>query len=225
MHALRQRAAFVARRSRPFAPSLRSGTVGVRSYATDSKKDAHHHEAAAPPVKKDEVAAHENHEEGHGKSHEHHDEHHHDDDHHHEPGVEEKLGTSVYIFAGAVPTAYAIYSVSRPGEDGTPSMFTQWLRGFEHFKDDWEIRNNLRTQAMEQAAQDKHLFMHSGRNMHIELKAPEVHFHAGSPYAVPAGHSPNLDHVVAHYKKQHLEAEKKKAAATAAATAAAAAAA
>jgi hypothetical protein len=36
-------------------------------------------------------------------------------------------------------------------------------------------------------------------------------FQHGSPYNVPAGHYVNLDKVVAHYQKQHLDEEARKA--------------
>jgi hypothetical protein len=65
------------------------------------------------------------------------------------------------------------YSISRPGADGSPSSLTTWLQGFEHFKEDLEARNSLRTQMFEQAAQDKHLLLNAERNLHVELKMPE----------------------------------------------------
>ena len=36
-------------------------------------------------------------------------------------------------------------------------------------------------------------------------------FTQGSPYNVPAGHYVNLDKVVAHYRKKHLDEEERKA--------------
>lgn len=33
---------------------------------------------------------------------------------------------------------------------------------------------------------------------------------AGCPHNVPAGHYANLDHLVAHYRKEHLEEEERK---------------
>ncbi|KAI1163645.1 hypothetical protein F5B18DRAFT_618629 [Nemania serpens] len=131
-------------------------------------------------------------------------------DHHHEaPKVEEKLGTSFYVFVAAVPAAIAGYQISRPGADGEPSRFSEWLKQFDYFND-WEARNTLRTNMLEQAAHDKHLFLNAGKNMHVDLKTPEL-INSGSPYNVPAGHYPNLDHVTEHYRKQAAAEEERKA--------------
>ncbi len=41
------------------------------------------------------------------------------------------------------------------------------------YGEQWEVRNTLRTAAIEQAAHDKHLFYYAGRNTHVELRYPE----------------------------------------------------
>ncbi|XXG93945.1 hypothetical protein Hte_000195 [Hypoxylon texense] len=187
MQAVRTRAACVARRTRP--TTLRTS----RSYASES----------------------------HGHGH----------DHHHAPEVAEGLGvcdiplgiadyngsqsvlieikqTAFYVFAALVPGSYIGYSISRPGPDGEPSSVSRWLKSFDYFND-WETRNTLRTNIFEQAAHDKHLLLYSGKNTHVELKTPEL-FNSGSPWSVPAGHLPNLDHVTEHYRKQAAAEEERK---------------
>ncbi|KAI0433637.1 hypothetical protein F5Y09DRAFT_298385 [Xylaria sp. FL1042] len=129
--------------------------------------------------------------------------------HHEAHNVEEGLGTAFYIFAGAVPASIAAYQISRPGPDGEPAAFTKWLQQFDYFND-WETRNTLRTDMMEQAAHDKHLLLNSGKNMHIELKTPEL-MNSGSPWNVPAGHYANIEHVTEHYRKQAAAEEERKA--------------
>ncbi|KAH8163255.1 hypothetical protein CIB48_g5002 [Xylaria polymorpha] len=129
--------------------------------------------------------------------------------HHEAPQVKEGLGTAVYIFAGALPVSIVAYQISRPGDNGEPSSFSKWLQQFDYFND-WEARNTIRTQLIEQAAHDKHLFLHAGRNTHVELKTPEL-INSGSPWNVPAGHYPNLDHVTEHYRKQAAAEEERKA--------------
>ncbi|RYP49655.1 hypothetical protein DL768_004697 [Monosporascus sp. mg162] len=167
MQALRQRAACVARRTKPSTPR------NTRSYASESHGHGDHHHHAAPQVA-------------------------------------EGLGPAFYIFAGAIPVSWFVYSVSRPGENGEPSSFSRWLRGFEYLSGTWQERNAIRTAAIEQAAHDKHLFLNSGKNPHIELKMPEL-IGSGSPYAVPAGHYPKLDHVTEHYRQKYAEEEERKA--------------
>ncbi|KAI2615702.1 hypothetical protein GGR54DRAFT_265551 [Hypoxylon sp. NC1633] len=137
----------------------------------------------------------------------HHDDHH-DDHHHHAPEVKESLGASFYIFAAAIPVSILAYSASREGADGTPSRLSQMMRNFDYFND-WEARNTIRTNLIEQAAHDKHLLLNSGKNMHVELKTPEL-FNSGSPRAVPAGHYPDLAYVTEHYRKQAAAEEERK---------------
>lgn len=164
MSALRQRAAALARQSRP------SGVRNVRSYASD-----------------------------HGS-------HHHGSDH----GVEESLGAGFYIALAAIPASYFVYSVSRPDKDGNHTTIGQWLENAMNMKEEWAIKNHNNTAAIQAAAYDKHLFYNIERNRHVELTYPEI-FQHGSPYNVPAGHSVNLDQVVAHYRQQHLNEEERKA--------------
>ncbi|KAI3322233.1 hypothetical protein HD806DRAFT_501454 [Xylariaceae sp. AK1471] len=129
--------------------------------------------------------------------------------HHAAPEVKEGLGTAFYVFAGAIPASMFAYSISRPGANGEPSSFSKWLSQFDYFNH-WEARNTLRTELLEQAAHDKHLFLNASKNTHVELKAPEL-LYAGSPWSVPAGHYANLDHVTEHYRKQAAVEEERKA--------------
>ncbi|KAI1645668.1 uncharacterized protein F4817DRAFT_342617 [Daldinia loculata] len=132
----------------------------------------------------------------------------HDSHHHHAaPEAAEGLGTAFYVFAAAVPAGYVAYSISRPGPNGEESSVSTWLRSFDYFND-WELRNTLRTNMIEQAAHDKHLLMNAGKSTHVELKTPEL-LYSGSPWNVPAGHYPNLDHVTAHYHKKAAEEEER----------------
>ncbi|KAK3335642.1 hypothetical protein B0T19DRAFT_14158 [Cercophora scortea] len=143
---------------------------------------------------------------------------------HHAPPVEESLGSAFYIAIGAIPASMFVYSISRPGKDGQPSAVSTWLEKLSDNKEKWETRAHLTTAAIQEAARDKHLFYNIERNRHIELSYPEV-FQHGSPFNVPAGHSVNLDQVVSHYRKQHLDEEERKATKLAAKAEAAAAAA
>ncbi|KAI0970388.1 hypothetical protein F4678DRAFT_436651 [Xylaria arbuscula] len=130
--------------------------------------------------------------------------------HHEAHKVNEGLGTAFYVFAGALPVSIVAYQISRPGADGEPSSLSKWLEQFDYFSKDFEARNSLRTELLEQAAHDKHLFLNSGRSTHVELKTPEL-INAGSPWNVPAGHYINLDHVTEHYRKQAAAEEERKA--------------
>ncbi|OTA92045.1 hypothetical protein M434DRAFT_396721 [Hypoxylon sp. CO27-5] len=132
----------------------------------------------------------------------------HDSHHHEAPQVEEGLGTAFYVFAAAVPASYIGYSISRPGPNGEPSSISNWLRSFDYFNE-WEVRNTLRTNIIEQAAHDKHLLINAGKSPHVELKMPEL-INAGSPWNVPAGHYPKLDHLTEHYRREAAAEEERK---------------
>lgn len=73
---------------------------------------------------------------------------------------------------GAVPLSILGYQVTRPGKDGEPSSMTKWLTTFDAFNES-ERRNTIRTNIVEEAAHDKHLFYYGQRNTHVELKMPE----------------------------------------------------
>jgi hypothetical protein len=85
---------------------------------------------------------------------------------------------SVYACLAVIPASYFVYSMSRPGPNGEPTSFTKFLANFDYFQQN-EERNSARTKAIEQAAHDKHLFLNSGRNLHVELKTPEYVFPQG----------------------------------------------
>ncbi|KAI1468879.1 uncharacterized protein F4812DRAFT_458406 [Daldinia caldariorum] len=133
----------------------------------------------------------------------------HDHHHHHAPEAAEGLGTAFYVFAAAIPVSYVAYSISRPGANGEESSLTKWMRNFDYFND-WELRNALRSNMIDQAAHDKHLLLHARTSAHVELKMPEL-LYAGSPWNVPAGHYANIDHVTEHYRQQAAAEEERRA--------------
>jgi hypothetical protein len=96
--------------------------------------------------------------------------------------------SAFYVFVGVVPASYFFYSISRPGADGSPSSLTKWLQGFEYFQEESETRNAMRTQMIEQAAHDRHLFLNARRNPHIDLKTPEYVLCLIRPYIYPPIH-------------------------------------
>lgn len=79
--------------------------------------------------------------------------------------------TGFYVFAAAAPLSFLGYQLTRPGANGE-STVTNWLRNFDYFND-YEERNALRSNYIDQASHDKHLFLYAGKNPHVELKMPE----------------------------------------------------
>ncbi|KAK0632521.1 hypothetical protein B0T14DRAFT_35139 [Immersiella caudata] len=130
--------------------------------------------------------------------------------HHHEHTVEESFGPGFYLAFAAIPVSVFVYQISRPAKDGELTTIGKWLEKAADLSREWEEKNHNTTAAIQQAAKDKHLFYNVQKNPHIELSYPET-FQHGSPYNVPAGHYVNLDKVIAHYQKQHLDEEARKA--------------
>jgi hypothetical protein len=79
---------------------------------------------------------------------------------------------SVFACLAILPAGYFVYTASRPGPNGEPPALTKFLSNFDYFQQN-QARNDARTRAIEQAAEDKHLFLNAGRNMHVDLKTPE----------------------------------------------------
>jgi hypothetical protein len=157
MSALRQRAALLARRSRPTAPR------NARFYASDKGPDKHHDE--------------------HHDEH-HHEEHHAPPPQPERLGVRVFLSvnirtnsnrkqTAFFVALGAVPASIFFYTISRPDADGKPKGISSLIGKYTDMADTWKERNELRTAMIEQACHDKHLLYNAPRNKHIELKFPE----------------------------------------------------
>ncbi|POS75338.1 NADH-ubiquinone oxidoreductase 17.8 kDa subunit [Diaporthe helianthi] len=130
-------------------------------------------------------------------------------DHHHAgpPQVEESPGLGLYIGLGAAGLSMFMYSVSRDEK----SSLSKWIDSYRaESQKTWEDRNTLRADLKEQAARDRHLFSTSQKDQGYELRTPEL-IDSGSPNNVPAGHYVNLDKVIEHYQKQHLDEEARKA--------------
>ncbi|CAN8098680.1 unnamed protein product [Discula destructiva] len=141
-----------------------------------------------------------------------HDSHHHDHshDHHHAPEVNESPGLALYTALGAIGASMLVYNISRPSEDGEPSALRRWIdQTRQAGLPKWEERNTLRTDFYDQAAQDKNLFK-SVQKRDFQYRTPEL-LNSGCPNNVPAGHGVNLDHVMEHYRKIHLDEEERKA--------------
>ena len=77
------------------------------------------------------------------------------------------------MFVGAAPAAALLYSISRPGKDGEPHALSKYITKLSNYHETWQERNALRTEFLEQAARDRHLFLNAGKNEFVD---PEVNF-------------------------------------------------
>lgn len=174
-------------------------------------------------------------------------------------GADRPQQRSLYIAVAAIPTAYILYTVSRPGTDSSPHPFTRIINAYADLQSTWVERNNLHTKAVERVAHERNLFFNTPQPNHHELRFPEyvillsvlylgwnsakpgssctigahdAHYGAcrwstpslgalantwirrvfstGSPYNVPAGHTANMDKLIAHYQDKAFADEQAK---------------
>jgi len=132
-------------------------------------------------------------------------------DAHHQP-VNESFGLGFYLAVGAIPFSYAVYSLSRADGENVPWL-TGFIHSYDHWRAQWERRNELHTKMVEQAGADRLLFFGSRTpemSRPVDIKFQEM-FNTGSPFNVPAGQgSVNLDKVMEHYKTQNALQEKER---------------
>ncbi|KAH6606437.1 nadh-ubiquinone oxidoreductase kda subunit [Trichoderma cornu-damae] len=133
---------------------------------------------------------------------------------HHSPApVNESFGKGSVIALGAFLGTVLVFQF-RPQESDT---WNGVLAKYRSKAEDWEAINSLHTKAMEQAGYDRNLFENaSAKHRYVDISYPEA-FQSHAQRNIQAGHLASIDHVVEHYRQQHLKAEEKKAAKLAAA--------
>lgn len=81
---------------------------------------------------------------------------------------------ALYFGLGALGSAMALYSISRPSENGEPSAMHKWIDSFRQAEmPKWAERNTLRTDIFDQAAADRHLFVSVQKAQGFQYRTPE----------------------------------------------------
>ncbi|KAF4552319.1 Hypothetical protein D9617_10g073000 [Elsinoe fawcettii] len=127
----------------------------------------------------------------------------------HAAPANESFGRGFFIALAAVPLTIAAYQFTASG--GKPA-FTRLIESYTSKEETWDKRNDLHTQAVEVAANDRALFFNGdfSRSRYIDLRYPEA-MNTGSPFNVPAGHgSGNIDAAIAKFEKQNYEENARK---------------
>ncbi|KAK2606128.1 hypothetical protein QQS21_003411 [Conoideocrella luteorostrata] len=128
---------------------------------------------------------------------------------HHKAEVNESFGkgsiaTVAIFFSGVLFYQF----IPRKGEE---SSVTNLINKYQSRKEDWEETNAMHTKAMEQAGYDRNLFENaSHKHRFVDVAYPEA-FQSHAPRNIQAGQLVNLDHVVEHYRQQHIKDEERKA--------------
>jgi hypothetical protein len=129
--------------------------------------------------------------------------------HQHAAPANESFGTGTIITVGTFFAGVAIYQFVP--QDGETSALTNWLSKHQSRAEHWEETNALHTKALQQAAFDRNLFENaSNKHRFVDVAYPEA-FSSHAPRNIQAGQLINLDHVVEHYRQQHLLEEERKA--------------
>ena len=85
----------------------------------------------------------------------------------------EDLQRGFYITLAALPASFAVYKFTQQSED---PYFTRLIRDtYDEYKTKWAQRNDLHTQAMEQAAADRVLFLNESAQSpkYVDIRFPE----------------------------------------------------
>ncbi|KAH7061654.1 hypothetical protein BKA63DRAFT_527924 [Paraphoma chrysanthemicola] len=128
--------------------------------------------------------------------------------HGHAP-VNEPIGIGFWGTIATIPAAWALYFVSRDSSDNAQPVLTRVINGYTETTEKWSKRNDLHVRMIEQAGEDRVLFMNTRPQEHVDMKFPEI-MNVGSPYNVPAGSQNSMDKVIAKYKKLAYEDNERK---------------
>ncbi|EMC93245.1 hypothetical protein BAUCODRAFT_125121 [Baudoinia panamericana UAMH 10762] len=130
---------------------------------------------------------------------------------HNQHPTHESFGAGFYVTIATIPASIALYYLTRQGTNEQP-WATRFIRDtYNDYAVKWARRNDLHTQAVEQAAADRVLFLNeSSQNPRtVDVRFPEQ-LNTGAPWNVPAGHYANMDTVIAKYEKESFEAQERK---------------
>lgn len=72
-----------------------------------------------------------------------------------------------------IPSAYVVYKITAPGQNGEPPYLTKKIQEYAHWQETWKERNALHTKAVEQAGFDRLLFFSTPANRDVDLRFPE----------------------------------------------------
>ncbi|OAL07183.1 hypothetical protein IQ06DRAFT_288945 [Phaeosphaeriaceae sp. SRC1lsM3a] len=126
-----------------------------------------------------------------------HDEHAHG--HGHAP-VNEPIGRGFWLTVACIPAGFAVHYVSRSNSDNSQPFFTRMIDAYTESSEKWAKRNDLHVRMVEQAGEDRVLFMNAKPHEHVDMKFPEI-MNVGSPYNVPAGSQVSMEKVIEKYKR------------------------
>jgi hypothetical protein len=68
---------------------------------------------------------------------------------------------------------FAVYFISRKNSDDSEPFITRMINGYTESSEKWSKRNDLHVRMIEQAGEDRVLFMNTTPHDHVNMKFPE----------------------------------------------------
>jgi hypothetical protein len=68
---------------------------------------------------------------------------------------------------------FAVYFVSRKNSDDSEPFITRMINSYTESAEKWSKRNDLHVRMIEQAGEDRVLFMNTAPHDHVNMKFPE----------------------------------------------------
>jgi hypothetical protein len=84
-----------------------------------------------------------------------------------------RVQNGFWITIATIPAAWAVYFVSRNSSDNTQPFFTRMIDAYTERTDKWAKSNDLHVRMIEQAGEDRVLFMNTRPQDHVNMRFPE----------------------------------------------------
>jgi hypothetical protein len=78
-----------------------------------------------------------------------------------------------YFTIATIPAAWGLWYISRSSDDSSQPFLTRMIDGYTETAEKWSKRNDLHVRMIEQAGEDRVLFMNTKPHEHVEMKFPE----------------------------------------------------
>ncbi|KAL1657194.1 hypothetical protein SLS61_000236 [Didymella pomorum] len=128
--------------------------------------------------------------------------------HGHAGPVNESLGKGFFWSTIWIPVGMGLYLISQNSDSERP-LLTRMMDKYAEAEEKRQKRNDIHVRMIEQAGEDRVLFMNAKPQEHVDMRFPEI-MNAGSPYNVPAGSQVPLTAVIEKYQKIAYEDNERK---------------
>ncbi|XPS93856.1 hypothetical protein M3J09_003188 [Ascochyta lentis] len=128
--------------------------------------------------------------------------------HGHAAPVNEPMGRGFFWSTVWIPAGLGLYAISKNSDSDQPFL-TRIMDKYAEAEERRTKRNDMHTRMIEQAGEDRVLFMNAKPQEYVDMRFPEI-MNNGSPYNVPAGSQVPMTSVIEKYKKIAYEDNERK---------------